>query len=260
MLVIAVGTAYSGALFGKLSQLLPGSASFEDMARAALGKHGRWLVYCTVRRTTSAVRSGQRVSSTEQPLLPLQRLAVQAEQWLSAMSHITHLLPLEATDTYNISCPWRPLTHTTSPALEAIAPHTSTAQQDSCPPCPCLCLCLVPDLQSPLPAVLCCTATDLHHALHALKGVCTRQLSPTTVRLTRMSCSPQVYVAIFLDPVIFHLTSAKSLQQIFWWKPMPLWVAGVIVAAIMVPLGQVSAGQVDERVCLPGAQGMRAAP
>ena len=59
-----------------------------------------------------------------------------------------------------------------------------------------------------------------------------------------MSCSPQVYVAIFLDPVIFHLTSAKSLQQIFWWKPMPLWVAGVIVAAIMVPLGQVSAGQV----------------
>ena len=61
-----------------------------------------------------------------------------------------------------------------------------------------------------------------------------------------MACSPQVYVAIFLDPVIFHLTSAKSLQQIFWWKPMPLWVAGVIVAAIMVPLGQVSAGQVGE--------------
>ena len=54
-------------------------------------------------------------------------------------------------------------------------------------------------------------------------------------------------MAIFLDPVIFHLTSAKSLQQIFWWKPMPLWVAGVIVAAIMVPLGQVSAEQLDGR-------------
>ena len=62
-----------------------------------------------------------------------------------------------------------------------------------------------------------------------------------------MPCSPQVYVAIFLDPVIFHLTSAKSLQQIFWWKHMPLWVAGVIVAAIMVPLGQVSVREVGER-------------
>ena len=80
VLVIAVGTAYSGALFGKLSQLLPGSASFEDMARAALGKHGRWLVYCTVRWITSAGRGGQWVSCSEQPLLPLKRLAVQAEQ------------------------------------------------------------------------------------------------------------------------------------------------------------------------------------
>eukprot|EP00891_Asterochloris_glomerata_P002391 jgi/Astpho2/2391/fgenesh1_pg.00044_%23_35_t len=112
VLVIAVGTVYSGALFGKLSQLLPGSASFEDMARAALGKHGRWLVYCTV------------------------------------------------------------------------------------------------------------------------------------------------YVAIFLDPVIFHLTSAKSLQQIFWWKPMPLWVAGVIVAAIMVPLGQIQELDSVSSISIVGTVGM----
>lgn len=128
MLVIAVGTVYSGALFGKLSQLLPGSASFEDMARAALGKHGRWLVYCTVRRITSAGCGRQQVSSEqqprEQPSPHLERLALQAGQWLSAMPHMRHLPPT--------------------------APHTSTAKQDS-----------QPSLSLPLPGPL-----PVHRDLH----------------------------------------------------------------------------------------------
>ena len=47
-----------------------------------------------------------------------------------------------------------------------------------------------------------------------------------------------VYLVIFLDPIIFHLTATQSLQQIFYQKNMPLWVAGVAVSVIMLPLSQ----------------------
>lgn len=47
-----------------------------------------------------------------------------------------------------------------------------------------------------------------------------------------------VYLVIFLDPIIFHLTAAQSLQQIFYQKNMPLWVASVAVSVIMLPLSQ----------------------
>ncbi|KAL0023611.1 hypothetical protein WJX77_006953 [Trebouxia sp. C0004] len=47
-----------------------------------------------------------------------------------------------------------------------------------------------------------------------------------------------VYLVIFLDPIIFHLTATQSLQQIFYQKSVPLWVAGVVVSVIMLPLSQ----------------------
>ncbi|KAL3140245.1 hypothetical protein ABBQ38_004517 [Trebouxia sp. C0009 RCD-2024] len=47
-----------------------------------------------------------------------------------------------------------------------------------------------------------------------------------------------VYLVIFLDPIIFHLTATQSLQQIFYQKNVPLWVAGLAVSAIMLPLSQ----------------------
>lgn len=47
-----------------------------------------------------------------------------------------------------------------------------------------------------------------------------------------------VYLVIFLDPIIFHLTATQSLQQIFYQKNVPLWVAGVVVSVIMLPLSQ----------------------
>ena len=74
-----------------------------------------------------------------------------------------------------------------------------------------------------------------------------------------MPCSPQVYVAIFLDPVIFHLPSAKSLQQIFWWKPMPLCSSATLKPSPPQPL--VSAGQAAEMVeqCAGHACGARQA-
>lgn len=48
-----------------------------------------------------------------------------------------------------------------------------------------------------------------------------------------------VYLVIFLDPIIFHLTATQSLQQIFYQKNVPLWVAGVTVSVIMLPLSQI---------------------
>ena len=47
-----------------------------------------------------------------------------------------------------------------------------------------------------------------------------------------------VYLVIFLDPIIFHLTATQSLQQIFYQKSVPLWVSGVVVSVIMLPLSQ----------------------
>ena len=47
-----------------------------------------------------------------------------------------------------------------------------------------------------------------------------------------------VYLVIFLDPIIFHLTATQSLQQIFYQKNVPLWVAGIVVSVIMLPLSQ----------------------
>lgn len=47
-----------------------------------------------------------------------------------------------------------------------------------------------------------------------------------------------VYLVIFLDPIIFHLTATQSLQQIFYQKNVPLWVAGLAVSVIMLPLSQ----------------------
>lgn len=49
-----------------------------------------------------------------------------------------------------------------------------------------------------------------------------------------------VYGTILLTPIILHLTCVESLQQIFYQRSIPKLVAGVIVAAIMLPLAQVS--------------------
>ena len=48
-----------------------------------------------------------------------------------------------------------------------------------------------------------------------------------------------VYLVIFLDPIIFHLTAAQSLQQIFYEKNVPMWVASLTVSVIMLPLSQI---------------------
>ena len=48
-----------------------------------------------------------------------------------------------------------------------------------------------------------------------------------------------VYLVIFLDPIIFHLTAAQSLQQIFYDKNVPMWVASLTVSVIMLPLSQI---------------------
>ena len=47
-----------------------------------------------------------------------------------------------------------------------------------------------------------------------------------------------VYLVILLDPVIFHLTATQSLQQVFYKQNVPLWVTGIVVSVIMLPLSQ----------------------
>lgn len=48
-----------------------------------------------------------------------------------------------------------------------------------------------------------------------------------------------VYLTIFGEPIIFHLTSMEALQQIFYRTGLGQLAAALIVAAVMVPLGQV---------------------
>lgn len=49
-----------------------------------------------------------------------------------------------------------------------------------------------------------------------------------------------VYLTIMGEPIIFHLTSMEALQQIFYRSRLSQGLAAAIVAAIMLPLGQVS--------------------
>ena len=48
VLLFCLGTMYSGLLFSQLGAKVPTARVYEDFAAAALGKHGRWLVYSTV--------------------------------------------------------------------------------------------------------------------------------------------------------------------------------------------------------------------
>ena len=48
-----------------------------------------------------------------------------------------------------------------------------------------------------------------------------------------------VYTTIAGEPVIFHLTSMEALRQVFYEANMSTLAAGGIIAAIMLPLGQV---------------------
>ena len=48
-----------------------------------------------------------------------------------------------------------------------------------------------------------------------------------------------VYLTILANPIIFQLTSVESLQQIFYQRNVSSYVAGAIVAGIMLPLSQV---------------------
>ena len=49
----------------------------------------------------------------------------------------------------------------------------------------------------------------------------------------------QVYATIAGEPVIFHLTSMEALRGIFYQQGLGQNAAALIVAAVMVPLGQV---------------------
>lgn len=48
----------------------------------------------------------------------------------------------------------------------------------------------------------------------------------------------QVYATIAGEPVIFHLTSMEALRGIFYRQGLGQNAAALIVAAVMVPLGQ----------------------
>ncbi|KAK9836304.1 hypothetical protein WJX81_003609 [Elliptochloris bilobata] len=58
-------------------------------------------------------------------------------------------------------------------------------------------------------------------------------------RLGRRLVYFTVYLTIFTEPIVFHLTSMESLQQVFYQQGLSQRLAAFIVMAIMVPLSQV---------------------
>ena len=56
----------------------------------------------------------------------------------------------------------------------------------------------------------------------------------------RLATYCTVYLAIVLVPALLHLTSAESLMQIFARQGMTRTQANLIVAAVIIPLSQVS--------------------
>ena len=68
-----------------------------------------------------------------------------------------------------------------------------------------------------------------------LKALWSQQVIMYNTGSTKQYC----VCAVFLNPVIFHLTAVQSLQQVFYQRNLPFWLAGTIVAAIMLPLVQI---------------------
>lgn len=55
----------------------------------------------------------------------------------------------------------------------------------------------------------------------------------------KAACYLTIYLTIMGEPVIFHLTSAESLAQVFYASGLSSKVASVAVAAMVLPLAQV---------------------
>ncbi|KAK9902167.1 hypothetical protein WJX75_006684 [Coccomyxa subellipsoidea] len=65
-----------------------------------------------------------------------------------------------------------------------------------------------------------------------------------------------VYLTIMGEPIIFHLTSMEALQQIFYRSRLSQGLAAAIVAAIMLPLGQIRGIEEVSAVSVLGTLGM----
>ncbi|CAL8466173.1 g5709 [Coccomyxa elongata] len=65
-----------------------------------------------------------------------------------------------------------------------------------------------------------------------------------------------VYLTILGEPIIFHLTSMEALQQIFYQSRLSQGLAAAIVAAVMLPLGQIRGIEDVSAVSVLGTLGM----
>ena len=60
----------------------------------------------------------------------------------------------------------------------------------------------------------------------------------------------QVYATIAGEPVVFHLTSTESLQQVAYAAGVTRNTAALVVAVVMLPLAQVPAAPQHVTVCI----------